>query len=60
MSGVAPAGVLLAVEVGYKFMFYGDDAKAAAEALSIVAYPFIAFIVSRLDRLRNMRLRTIA
>ena len=32
-------GVLLAVEVGYKFMFYGDDAKAAAEALSIVAYP---------------------
>ncbi len=28
--------------------------------LSIVAYPFIAFIVSRLDRLRNMRLRTIA
>lgn len=28
--------------------------------LSIIAYPFIAFIVSRLDRLRLMRFRTIA
>tara|TARA_B100000749_G_C18355287_1_gene435070 strand:+ start:78 stop:635 length:558 start_codon:yes stop_codon:yes gene_type:complete len=28
--------------------------------LSIVAYPFIAFIVSRLDRLRQMRFRTVA
>ena len=28
--------------------------------LSIIAYPFIAFIVSRLDRLRLMRIRTIA
>lgn len=27
--------------------------------LSIIAYPFIAFIVSRLDRLRLMRFRTI-
>eukprot|EP01043_Picozoa_sp_COSAG02_P004143 COSAG02_NODE_106_length_36326_cov_13.777266_30_plen_932_part_00 len=32
-------GILLAVEVGYKFMFYGEDAKIAAEVLSIVAYP---------------------
>ena len=32
-------GILLAVEVGYKFMFYGEDAKVAAEVLSIVAYP---------------------
>lgn len=28
--------------------------------LSIIAYPFIAFIVSRLDKLRTMRFRTIA
>lgn len=28
--------------------------------LSIIAYPFIAFIVSRLDKLRMMRFRTIA
>lgn len=28
--------------------------------LSIIAYPFVAFIVSRLDRLRLMRFRTIA
>jgi len=28
--------------------------------LSIIAYPFIAFIVSRLDKLRLMRFRTIA
>lgn len=28
--------------------------------LSIIAYPFIAFIVSRLDRLRLMRFRTIS
>lgn len=28
--------------------------------LSIIAYPFIAFIVSRLDKLRLMRLRTIS
>ena len=32
-------GILLAVEVGYKFMFYGEDAKIASEVLSIVAYP---------------------
>ena len=28
--------------------------------LSIIAYPFIAFIVSRLDKLRLMRFRTVA
>jgi DNA mismatch repair protein MSH3 len=37
-------GCLLAIEVGYKFMFYGGDAKAAAEVLSIVAYPKGHFI----------------
>ena len=29
---------LLAIEVGYKYMFYAEDAQAASEALSIVAY----------------------
>ena len=28
--------------------------------LSVIAYPFIAFIVSRLDRLRLMRFRTVS
>lgn len=32
-------GCLLAFEVGYKFMFYGNDASVVAQALSIVAYP---------------------
>ncbi|KAI9222051.1 muts domain V-domain-containing protein [Blastocladiella britannica] len=31
-------GVLLAVEVGYKYRFFGDDARVASELLRIVAW----------------------
>ncbi|WRT65670.1 uncharacterized protein IL334_002615 [Kwoniella shivajii] len=31
--------VLLLMEVGYKYKFHGDDAKAAAKELGIVAFP---------------------
>eukprot|EP00736_Rhodelphis_marinus_P005618 Rmarinus@m.26545 len=31
-------GVLLCVEVGYKFQFFGDDAESAAKVLSIFSY----------------------
>lgn len=40
----AGLGALLAFEVGYKYMFYGEDARTAAEVLSIVAYPKQHFI----------------
>ena len=32
------AGVLLVVEVGYKYRFFGDDARVASQELGIVAY----------------------
>ena len=37
-------GVLLAIEVGYKYMFYGEDATVASRVLSIVAYPKHCFL----------------
>ena len=40
----AHPGTLLMIEVGYKYMFYGEDARTAAEVLSIVAYPKQHFI----------------
>eukprot|EP01052_Picozoa_sp_SAG31_P012062 SAG31_NODE_696_length_12754_cov_9.480759_2_plen_426_part_00 len=47
-------GCLLAFEVGYKFMFYGDDATVVAQELSIVAYPKNNFLVAGIpiERLR--------
>ena len=32
-------GVLLIIEVGYKFKFYGDDARVAAQQLNIMCFP---------------------
>ncbi|KAH9063827.1 DNA mismatch repair protein MSH3 [Lactarius deliciosus] len=39
-------GVLLMIEVGYKYKFFGDDAKIAGKELGIVAYPDRNFVRS--------------
>ena len=45
-------GLLLAVEVGYKFRFYGIDATHAAAALGIVAFRDRAFTVASIPSFR--------
>lgn len=37
-------GTLLMVMVGYKYRFYGDDAKIASKELGIVCYPYRNFL----------------
>jgi DNA mismatch repair protein MSH3 len=37
---------LMAFEVGYKFMFFGEDASVVSRELSIVAYPKHSFLVA--------------
>lgn len=32
-------GILLIIEVGYKFKFYGEDARIASQALNIMCFP---------------------
>ncbi|KAG7092381.1 hypothetical protein E1B28_008738 [Marasmius oreades] len=39
-------GTLLMVEVGYKYKFFGDDAKIASQELGIVCFPDRNFIVA--------------
>ena len=36
----------MAFEVGYKFMFFGEDASVVSRELSIVAYPKHSFLVT--------------
>jgi DNA mismatch repair protein MSH3 len=38
--------VMLVVEVGYKFRFFGDDAQAAAAELGLYAYPDHNFLTA--------------
>ena len=40
----ANPGVLLVVEVGYKFQFYGEDAEIASRLLNIMCYPKGSFV----------------
>ncbi|KAF9533444.1 DNA mismatch repair protein MSH3 [Crepidotus variabilis] len=42
----ATPGTLLLIQVGYKYKFYGDDAKVAAKELGMVAYPDRNFMVA--------------
>ncbi|KIY97568.1 DNA mismatch repair protein Msh3 [Monoraphidium neglectum] len=42
----AHPGVLLAVEVGYKMRFFGEDAEAAARELGLHAYPDHNFLTA--------------
>ena len=39
-------GVLLLIEVGYKFHFYGQDARIASKVLNIFAYQSRAFLTA--------------
>ncbi|KAK1232280.1 Mismatch repair protein msh3 [Marasmius sp. AFHP31] len=45
-------GTLLMVEVGYKYKFFGDDAKVAAKELGIVCFPDRNFIVASIPTFR--------
>ncbi|KAJ8078692.1 Mismatch repair protein msh3 [Marasmius tenuissimus] len=45
-------GTLLMVEVGYKYKFFGDDAKAAAKELGIVCFPDRNFTVASIPTFR--------
>ncbi|KAI0003416.1 DNA mismatch repair protein MSH3 [Russula compacta] len=53
-------GVLLMIEVGYKYRFFGEDAKTAAKELGIVAYPDRNFIVASIPtHRRDIHLRKL-
>ncbi|KAI0247060.1 DNA mismatch repair protein MSH3 [Lactifluus subvellereus] len=53
-------GVLLMIEVGYKYKFFGEDAKIAAKELGIVAYPDRNFIVASVPtHRRDIHLRKL-
>ncbi|KAI9456446.1 DNA mismatch repair protein MSH3 [Russula earlei] len=53
-------GVLLMIEVGYKYRFFGEDAKIAAKELGIVAYPDRNFIVASIPtHRRDIHLRKL-
>lgn len=53
-------GILLMIEVGYKYKFFGDDAKIAAKELGIVAYPDRNFIVASIPiHRRDIHLRKL-
>ncbi|CAM0904859.1 unnamed protein product [Alopecurus aequalis] len=45
-------GVLLMVEVGYRFRFFGEDAAAAAAVLGIVAHPDRSFLTASVPTFR--------
>ncbi|XP_047064728.1 DNA mismatch repair protein MSH3 [Lolium rigidum] len=45
-------GILLMVEVGYRFRFFGDDAAAAAAVLGIVAHPDRSFLTASVPTFR--------
>lgn len=47
-------GVLLAVEVGYKFRFYGKDAEIASQVLSIMSFVDHNFLVASVPTQRVM------
>ncbi|KAF8626218.1 hypothetical protein AX15_004907 [Amanita polypyramis BW_CC] len=46
-------GTLLMVEVGYKYRFYGDDAKVASKELGMVAYTDRNFLVASIPTHRR-------
>ncbi|KAL0580265.1 Mismatch repair protein msh3 [Marasmius crinis-equi] len=46
------AGTLLMVEVGYKYRFFGDDAKVAARELGIVCHPDRHFLTASIPTFR--------
>lgn len=53
-------GILLMIEVGYKYKFFGEDAKTAAKELGIVAYPDRNFIVASIPtHRRDIHLRKL-
>ncbi|KAH9180266.1 DNA mismatch repair protein MSH3 [Lactarius sanguifluus] len=53
-------GVLLMIEVGYKYKFFGDDAKIAGKELGIVAYPDRNFVVASIPiHRRDIHLRKL-
>ncbi|KAI0260994.1 DNA mismatch repair protein MSH3 [Gloeopeniophorella convolvens] len=53
-------GVLLMIEVGYKYKFFGEDAKVAAKELGIVAYPDRNFTVASIPvHRRDIHLRKL-
>ncbi|KAF9452264.1 DNA mismatch repair protein MSH3 [Macrolepiota fuliginosa MF-IS2] len=53
-------GTLLLIEVGYRYKFFGDDAKTAADELGMVAYDDRNFLVASIptDRL-NVHLKKL-
>ncbi|KAJ6455723.1 DNA mismatch repair protein MSH3 [Mycena sanguinolenta] len=46
-------GVVLLVEVGYKYKFFGDDAKVAAKELGMVCFPDRNFLVASIPEHRR-------
>uniref|UniRef100_A0A0D9WBC2 DNA mismatch repair protein MSH3 n=1 Tax=Leersia perrieri TaxID=77586 RepID=A0A0D9WBC2_9ORYZ len=45
-------GVLLMVEVGYRFRFFGEDAAVAASVLGIIAHPDHSFLTASVPAFR--------
>lgn len=53
-------GVLLMIEVGYKYKFFGEDAQIASKELSIVCYPDHNYLVASVpDHRRDIHLKKL-